>query len=122
MALAAAYEGVRRQPWTEDLPIPFQGGALGYLGYELRHFVERGTSLARRDLGLPDLFLAFFDLVVAYDHLDDCTYVLSTGLPHDGTERHSHTRRRLDQIMKWIDEGGSVARPRGRSNNPHAIR
>ena len=110
-ALAAAYEEVRREPRSDDLPFPFQGGAMGFLGYELRHFVERGTSFAKRDLGLPDLFFAFFDLVVAYDHLDDRTYLLSTGLPYKGAERVQYARRRMDQLLTWIDESGKAGPP-----------
>ena len=84
---------------------------MGFLGYELRHFVERGTSFAKRDLGLPDLFFAFFDLVVAYDHLDDRTYLLSTGLPYKGAERVQYARRRMDQLLTWIDESGKAGPP-----------
>ncbi len=52
---------------TAELP-PFFGGAVGYLSYD---FVRRFESLptwSQRDLAIPELQFAFFELVVALDH------------------------------------------------------
>ena len=51
-----------------DMPTPFASGAVGYLGYELNHFVERIGHHARRDETLPDMYFGFYDAVVSYDH------------------------------------------------------
>ena len=64
-------------------PAPFLSGAVGYLGYDLRHFVERLSARARRDQSLPDLHLAFYDSVVAYDHRDRTCWV--SGLSRQGS-------------------------------------
>ena len=47
---------------------PFRGGAVGYFGYDLCHFLEKLPRPARNDLKLPDLHLGFYDQVLAYDH------------------------------------------------------
>lgn len=52
----------------QDLP-PFLGGGVGYLGYDLCHFVEKVPSTAKDDLGLPDVYIAFYDSVFIIDHL-----------------------------------------------------
>ncbi len=52
----------------QDLP-PFLGGGVGYLGYDLCHFVEKVPSTAKDDLGLPDAYIAFYDSVFIIDHL-----------------------------------------------------
>ncbi len=49
-------------------PVPFVGGFVGYLGYDLCHFVERLLRTAIDDIGLPDMHLALYDAVAAYDH------------------------------------------------------
>jgi para-aminobenzoate synthetase component 1 len=60
-------------------PVPFIGGAVGYLGYDLKNSVERLPSTAVRDTQLPDLHFAFYDtvsavprrgpaLLIAWDH------------------------------------------------------
>jgi len=60
-------------------PIPFVSGLVGYLGYDLCHFVERLPRTARDDIGLPDLHFALYDHLVAYDHSEGCWYGASTG-------------------------------------------
>jgi para-aminobenzoate synthetase component 1 len=47
---------------------PFRGGAVGYFGYDLCHFLEKLPRPARDDLRLPDLRLGFYDQILAYDH------------------------------------------------------
>ena len=65
-------------------PVPFIGGAVGYLGYDLGRFIERFPDQTADDLLLPDLYLAFHDAVVAFDHLENRAYISSTGLGGTG--------------------------------------
>ena len=51
----------------EGLP-PFYGGAVGYLSYDLVRSFESLPSLAADDLHLPELHMAFFDVIAAVDH------------------------------------------------------
>jgi anthranilate synthase component 1 len=47
---------------------PFTGGAVGYLGYEFIHSVEKTVPLAARDeLGVPMMWFMMCDSVVAFD-------------------------------------------------------
>ena len=61
--------------------IPFVGGAVGYFSYDLCHFIERLPATAVDDLNLPECYLAFYDTVIAFDHLAGKTYLVSTGFP-----------------------------------------
>lgn len=76
---------------------PFQGGAIGYLAYELAHHLELLPGAAENNLGLPELNIAFYDWVVARDETTGETWAIATGLP-DGGE--AGARDRLD----WIEE------------------
>ncbi|MBI3885035.1 MAG: anthranilate synthase component I [Opitutae bacterium] len=52
---------------TPGMP-PFMGGAVGYLGYEFVHSVERTVPLAARDdLGVPMLWFMLCDSILAFD-------------------------------------------------------
>ncbi len=47
---------------------PFTGGAVGYLGYEFIHSVEKSVPLAARDeLGVPMMWFMMCDSVLAFD-------------------------------------------------------
>jgi para-aminobenzoate synthetase component 1 len=48
--------------------LQFNGGAVGYFGYDLKDFVEKLPDAAQNDLGLPDCMLAFYDSVTVYEH------------------------------------------------------
>jgi para-aminobenzoate synthetase component 1 len=76
---------------------PFQGGAIGYLAYELAHHLELLPGAAVDGLDLPELNIAFYDWVVAQDGITGKTWAIATGLP-DGGE--AGARDRLD----WIEE------------------
>ncbi len=53
---------------VEGLP-NFFGGAVGYFGYDCLHFFEEVPRRAFDDLLLPDIFLIFVDVVIAFDHI-----------------------------------------------------
>ncbi len=46
---------------------PFLGGAVGYLGYDLCHFIEQLPRRALADIPLPESHLAFHDAAIVYD-------------------------------------------------------
>jgi len=49
---------------------PLGAGAIGFLGYDLKHFVERLPRRAARDVSIPDMWFGFYAAVAAYDHLE----------------------------------------------------
>ena len=92
-----------RLPW-EECPVPFAGGAVGYLGYDLCQFIERLPSRAVDDLNLPDLYFGFYDAVMAFDHLLDRSYLISTGLPEQDVERRQRRAEyRLGELERILE-------------------
>jgi para-aminobenzoate synthetase component 1 len=67
-------------PPLPDVPLP-QGGAIGYLGYELGQHLERLPSRSRDDLALPEMCLAFYDWCLVYHHRNRRAWIMATGLP-----------------------------------------
>ncbi len=57
-----------RLPET-DAPTPFPAGAVGFISYDFARGLEVLPDRTEDDLGLPDLFLAFHDSVITWDHL-----------------------------------------------------
>ncbi len=86
-------------------PIPFVGGAVGYLSYDLCHFIERLPQTAVDDLKLPGCYLAFYDAVLAFDHLEGRAYIASTGFPElDEARRLKRARERLNKLRGILAE------------------
>ena len=86
----------------EELP-PFQGGAAGLLSYDLGRQFERVPLTAFDEFQVPALAVGLYDLVVAWDHVDDRAWIISQGLPE--TELSSRRRRatgRLKEVRHWL--------------------
>jgi para-aminobenzoate synthetase len=58
---------------SDDLPFDFNCGFVGYFGYELKADCE--GSRAHRS-SMPDAAFVFVDRLIAFDHLEQCTYLL----------------------------------------------
>ncbi|MBM4447078.1 MAG: aminodeoxychorismate synthase component I [Chloroflexi bacterium] len=79
--------------------IPFWGGAVGYLSYDLCHFIERLPTTAIDDLKLPESYFGFYDTIFAFDNLVGKAYIVSTGFPElDEDRRTKRARLRLEEL------------------------
>ncbi len=77
---------------------PFIGGAVGYLGYDLCHFVEKLPAAAVDDVDMPDCFFGFYDGVYAFDHQTGVVTMTALGLAGDGLPRIEEMEARLDSV------------------------
>ncbi len=82
--------------------LPFVGGTVGYLSYDLGHFIEKLPSKALDDLQLPECYLAFYDAVTVFDHLEGRAYVASTGFPEKGAHRQTRAKARLEEMKRTV--------------------
>ncbi|MGH7730891.1 MAG: aminodeoxychorismate synthase, component I, partial [Candidatus Eiseniibacteriota bacterium] len=84
-------------PRADSLPpeIPFAGGVVGYWAYDFGRRLERLPNLAADDLGLPDVVLAFYDVIGAFDHETGRAWLVSSGLPLEPGMRAGRARDRL---------------------------
>ncbi|MFH1776458.1 MAG: aminodeoxychorismate synthase component I [Candidatus Omnitrophota bacterium] len=58
----------------EHAYLPFSGMAVGYFGYELRHFIEKVPAAKADIFTIPDCVLGFYNQAVIYDHLKKKVY------------------------------------------------
>jgi len=60
-----------------DLPFPFIGGGIGYIGYDaIRAYEKIGDDLPD-DLDMPDVHLMFYKNVIVFDHSNESVYVIA---------------------------------------------
>lgn len=91
-----------RQAHRPDLP-PFQGGAAGFLAYDLNRTLERLPAPSNLGLRLPQSILHFYDVVVSFDHRDHRCWIVSTGWPEqDAARRTDRACRRADEFAALL--------------------
>jgi para-aminobenzoate synthetase component 1 len=79
--------------------LPFIGG-VGYFGYPLRCFIEELPSTTHDDLKLPDCYFAFYDTIVAFDHLSNTVYLCRSDAGVGYANRHQQQVERLRSILQ----------------------
>jgi para-aminobenzoate synthetase component 1 len=88
-----------------DLPepgtCPFQGGMIGFFGYDLAPRLERLPRQAARDSRLPDIRMALYDTVVTVDHARGAAVLQAFDLLGEGT---AACRQRLRQWRQALAE------------------
>jgi para-aminobenzoate synthetase component I len=87
-----------------DLP-PFQGGAAGLFSYDLSRSLERIPPPRFDEFPLPALVVGFYDVVLAFDHIQRRAWVISQGFPEtEPSRRQQRAQQRLNQFVGWLQE------------------
>ena len=126
-----------REPGA-DCPVPFGGGAAGFLSYELGAEIETVPPPGRRDRDLPDLELGFYDVVVGWNQVTVPATWRPTGfrtsgrrpgpMPPGGSRQSSPGFRGDSQppgprgaLAELAGAGGGSAAASGTANEEHAV-
>lgn len=95
-----------------DLPVPFAGGAVGFLGYELGQVLERLPARHGDDTGLPDMAFGLYDTVIVFDELERRGWILSSGFPEQSpVGRRIRAARRLHSFADLLEAAPAVLPP-----------
>ncbi|HEX3871965.1 MAG TPA: anthranilate synthase component I family protein [Pirellulales bacterium] len=81
-----------------DLP-PFQGGAAGMVSYDLGRQWEPVAAPRFDEFRTPALAVGLYDVVVAFDHLQNRAWMISQGLP--AQDVHARTRRATERLAQF---------------------
>ena len=89
----------RKQAPVPGLP-RFNGGVVGYFGYDLVRFMERLPATAQRRLDIPDLVLLVADNMVVFDHVRHRIKVIANmRVEPDLRAAYADAVARIDQII-----------------------
>lgn len=87
----------------DDHKIPFIGGAVGFVGYDVvRHYENIGEMLPD-EINIPDVHFMMFEELVVFDHLEQKVYLVGTPLLDTTTE--NDLKKRLKERKAQILQG-----------------
>ena len=86
----------RLRPLSADLPFDFDCGCAGYLGYELKAECD---GVAAHRAGTPDAAFILADRLIAFDHQERHTYLLSLTEADPWSEETEHQLVRLPALV-----------------------
>lgn len=84
-----------------DLP-PFQGGAAGLFSYDLGRQLERLPEPRSDEFRIPAMAVGFYDVVLAWDHVQRRAWLISQGFPARDVQRGRRAAERLAQFRAWL--------------------
>jgi para-aminobenzoate synthetase component 1 len=88
---------------------PFQGGAAGLFGYDLCHHLERLPRARFNDFAQPDMMVNLYDWVIAFDHRECRSWLISTGLPEvQPMRRRQRAVQRLRAVRRRLQVSPKV--------------
>ena len=89
---------------TNPTSIPFVGGAVGYLSYDLKDEIETLPQKAQDDLNIPLWRFAWYDGIVIYDHSISQYWLAACGMDEQGKCIPQLVKDRLDRLQNLIED------------------
>lgn len=98
-------ECFKKYPLENDPNLPrWQGGIAGYLGYEVNQLIESVPTSESDFIKSPTAVLGIYDIVIAFDHVKNRAWIISTGYPHQNEEiRKAFAHDRIQAILQQIE-------------------
>ncbi len=98
-----------RVPTLPNMP-PFNGGAIGYAGYDSVRYVERLPDAPHDDRDLPDLCFGFYEQMFILDHIKKTLTVLvlarcNSDADHESV--YSQATARVDALVDQLNTTGN---------------
>ena len=78
---------------------PFQGGAMGWFGYEMGALSERLQRPPAAGLETPDMMIGLYDLVIAFDLIGRRCWIISRGFPEKAAAAR---QQRAAARARWL--------------------
>jgi para-aminobenzoate synthetase component 1 len=113
----SVFEALRRElqsgaPSSSEKDLPFTGGAMGFISYDLGLELEKVASCTPPLGSLPPAYFVFFDNFVIFDHDRGMKYFCSLGQKKPACESFSGFMKTLDRAEEPPAQGeGSPAAP-----------
>ncbi len=118
-ALAALRARLPAAP-REGTDLPFCGGAVGVLGYELAEQLDVHRLSGVDDLALPDAVWLFIDALIGFDHARGRAEILGLGVAENPTTARKRAERAAHALAQRLARPVRYARSTSRPGPPSA--
>lgn len=85
---------------TLEAPLPFMGGAVGYIGYDAMCVNEEKTIYVTDALKMPDVHLMIYKDLIVYEHQKETAYLIAMNLYQESEEALNKRLERLKESLK----------------------
>lgn len=86
----------------KELP-RFNGGAVGFFGYDTARYFENLPNIPKDDIGIPELHFMFADEIIAFDHFRHKLHIIVNLHVEGSIERQYHTvTARIREIYREL--------------------
>lgn len=91
-----------------DIPLPFIGGAIGYVGYDaISQFVSTGEEL-EDPLNMPDYHFMLYDTIIVYEHRTEKAHIIALNVQN---LKEVELDERLTKINHELSAPVNIAEP-----------
>lgn len=87
---------------SQALDLPFSGGAIGYLGYDMIALYEDIGQIPKDTIGTPDMHFFVYESYLIFDHKEETITIVEDSLYSDRDERAEEAA--LKQVLKDLKE------------------
>jgi para-aminobenzoate synthetase component 1 len=105
-------------PVCSNAELPFVGGAVGYLGYELAARIEEFDFRGKDDLALPDLYFLLVDRLIAFDRITNLLSVHALGFADDSAEAAARADAAVAEFTARLERPAPPPAPPRESTHP----
>lgn len=116
-ACAAIRSTFAPQESTDMRLPPFRGGWMGWLGYDLAVALDDVARHPTQSTPVPDIMLGLHDWVIAWDHADGSTWLVSTGIDSTGQRDPVRAQARAWPVLARWNADDVTDRPHNTSSN-----
>ncbi|MFC0522077.1 anthranilate synthase component I [Pontibacillus salicampi] len=95
-----------------EIPLPFQGGGVGFVSYDAISDMEKVPEHTENDLGLPHYHFLFCRTLVAFDHVKNTIHMIRYVRVHheegdaSKVERYHEAVRHIEAMLTQLKEPG----------------
>lgn len=88
------------------MPVPFGGGAVGFIGYDVVHYFEPTVPMQEHDaLGLPETLFMVPEMLLSFDHFTRRARIICNVLVEPGDDlqaRHAYGSARIVDVLRRL--------------------